>query len=60
MGEIELHAVFPAGRAAKPAARVSVDYLIEEFARASGSDRRIRGAGREAPIRPANQLHSEI
>ena len=35
MGEIELHAVFPAGKAAKPAARAFVDYLIEEFAKAS-------------------------
>jgi DNA-binding transcriptional LysR family regulator len=32
MGEIELHAVFPAGRAAKPAARAFVDFLIAEFA----------------------------
>jgi DNA-binding transcriptional LysR family regulator len=32
MGEIELHAVFPAGRAAKPAARAFVDFLIVEFA----------------------------
>jgi DNA-binding transcriptional LysR family regulator len=33
MGEIELHAVFPAGRAAKPAARVFTDFLIAEFAK---------------------------
>jgi DNA-binding transcriptional LysR family regulator len=32
MGEIELHAVFPAGKAAKPAARAFVDFLIVEFA----------------------------
>jgi DNA-binding transcriptional LysR family regulator len=32
MGEIEPHAVFPAGRAAKPAARAFVDFLIVEFA----------------------------
>jgi DNA-binding transcriptional LysR family regulator len=31
MGDIELHAVFPAGKAAKPAARAFVDFLIAEF-----------------------------
>jgi DNA-binding transcriptional LysR family regulator len=32
MGEIELHAVFPADKAAKPAARAFLDCLIEQFA----------------------------
>jgi hypothetical protein len=32
MGEIELHAVFPAGKAAKPAARAFTNFLISEFA----------------------------
>ena len=31
MGDIELHAVFPAGKAAKPAARAFVDFLIAEL-----------------------------
>jgi DNA-binding transcriptional LysR family regulator len=36
MGEIELHAVFPAGKAAKPAARAFVDFLIAEFSNDPG------------------------
>jgi DNA-binding transcriptional LysR family regulator len=31
MGEIELHAVFPAGNAAKPAARAFIEFLIDQF-----------------------------
>lgn len=31
MGHVPLHAVFPAGRAAKPAARVFVNYLADEI-----------------------------
>jgi hypothetical protein len=34
MGDIELHAVFPAGKAAKPAARAFVDFLIAELGEA--------------------------
>ncbi|MDB5576762.1 MAG: LysR family transcriptional regulator [Bradyrhizobium sp.] len=36
MGEIELNAVFPAGKAAKPAARAFAAYLLEEFAKDPG------------------------
>jgi DNA-binding transcriptional LysR family regulator len=36
MDEIELHAVFPAGKAAKPAAREFVDYLVAEFMKDPG------------------------
>jgi DNA-binding transcriptional LysR family regulator len=32
MGDIEFHAVFPAGKAAKPAARAFVDFLVVELA----------------------------
>ena len=32
LGEIDLHAVFPAGKAAKPAARAFVDFLASELA----------------------------
>ena len=31
MGSIDLHAVFPTGRSAKPSARAFVDYLVNEF-----------------------------
>ena len=36
MGEIELHAIFPAGKATKASGRAFVDYLIMEFAKDSG------------------------
>jgi DNA-binding transcriptional LysR family regulator len=36
MDQIELHAVFPAGKAAKPAAREFVDYLVAEFMKDPG------------------------
>ena len=32
MGAIELHAIFPAGKAAKPAARAFVDFLTIQLA----------------------------
>jgi DNA-binding transcriptional LysR family regulator len=31
MGLIELHALYPVGRSAKPSARTFVDYLVDEF-----------------------------
>ena len=31
MGSSDLHALLPAGRSAKPAARIFTDYLIEEW-----------------------------
>ena len=33
MGSIELHAVFPGGKAAKPSARAFADFLVTEFVR---------------------------
>jgi DNA-binding transcriptional LysR family regulator len=36
MGEVELHAVFPAGKAAKPSARAFVDFLTAELAASLG------------------------
>jgi DNA-binding transcriptional LysR family regulator len=36
MGEIELHAVLPAGKAAKPAARAFINFLVAEFAKEPG------------------------
>ena len=32
MGSVEMHAVFAAGRAAKPSARAFAEFLIAEFA----------------------------
>ncbi|NIE84175.1 MULTISPECIES: LysR family transcriptional regulator [unclassified Burkholderia] len=37
---VEVHAVFPAGRAARPAARLLVDYLVAELAPISTAPRR--------------------
>lgn len=37
MGDIELHAVFPAGRAAKPSARAFTDFIIVEFLKKHGA-----------------------
>jgi DNA-binding transcriptional LysR family regulator len=45
MGEIELHAVFPAGRAAKLAARAFADFLIVEF---EGDQAFVRAEGRHS------------
>jgi DNA-binding transcriptional LysR family regulator len=36
LGEIDLHAVFPAGKAAKPAAHAFVDFLASELAETLG------------------------
>jgi DNA-binding transcriptional LysR family regulator len=38
MDPIDVHAVFPSGRSAKPAARAFANYLAEELAGASGGD----------------------